>query len=805
MLVKNLTPFFHATTVTSRKPPQPEMVLVVRGTFALVRDSVVTAIASLDQGLISGETFHPEDQDRTGASEYPGDLADFKVNAEVMLRGHCHPGRTVSECPVRLSVGDWRKELMVFGDRVWRGGAFDSVSEPKPFDAMPLDFAHAFGGPGYDANPVGKGFKSDALPNVELVSERLTARGQERAPGSFGPISSNWAARRGRAGKNYGEVWSKTRAPFYADDFDWTSFHAAPADQQWKGYLRGNEEVRLQNLHPEHTVFATKLPSLRVRAFVKDKTGAFTEIAMSLDTLWVEPDEGTLKLVWRGLSPVRELDLSDVQTVLIASEALEDKPLPRADYAAQLEAFEKDPTGVLASMPPELSELWERREKERRGEPVVEPPADPKLDPVSNELKRSLGPLMSDEKLAQTSQAMKHLESVPESAAGSRPDLTKIAADLRADADGVVPPMRMAKPGRLPDPMLRPKMRALMAQTAKLREEEKRIGKPLDGLADVEAIPHDPRWKELDPDYEPPGPLSTDAPGPLADLRERDFSGANLAGANLAGANLERANLARANLKGANLRGAKLSRAILYRANLEGADLFGADLTLAHLAEVRASRADLREAYLTEAFLEDAVLESAKLDSTRAEYAIFERAKLPGASLRGSNLSHADFTGADLCDADLRSCTAELALFANARAERTDFEDSEFKQTSFVDAVLVRARLVGVKAPKAFFMRAELDEADLSFGDFRDAHFTEGSIKGARFYGTNLRGARFYRADLRGSHMMFANLMSVDARLANLERVNLSRASLYEAILVGAHGTGLDLTDAFVERVVRDP
>ncbi len=802
MLVKNTTGLFHATRTTSRRPPQPEMVLVVRGAFTLVRDGVVTPIEGLDQGLISGETFAADDEDRTGACEYPGDLADFKVNAEVMLSGSCHPGQLVSECPVRFSVGDWRKELVVYGDRQWQNGPFGTISEPKPFAIMPLDYAHAFGGSGFDANPVGKGYRGDALPNVELNSQRLTARGQERAPGSFAALSSNWAARKARTGKNYGAAWAKLRAPFYADDFDWTYFHAAPADQQWPGYLRGDEEVKFQYLHPKHRVFDTRLPGLRVRAFVKNKRGEIDEIAMALDTLLAQPDENRVVLTWRGLSPVRELDLSDVQTVLIASESLSERGLPRAHYEAEIEAFEKDPTGVLADMPNELSEAWDRREKERRGEAPAAPAADPTKDPVSNELKRALGPLMSEEKLNQTSQAMTKLASAP---AAHRPDLAKIAAEVREENEKVVPPMRHAKPGRLPDPMLRPKMRNLMAQTAKLREQEQRTGRPLEGLDQVEAIPHHPQWRQLDPSYEPPGPLSTAAPGPGADLRERDFADANLAGVDLSGANLERANLARVDLRGANLRGAKLAHAILFRANLEGADLRGADLTLAHLGEVKGARADLRECYLEEAFLERANLESAKLDHARAQYAIFDEARLTGASLRGINLDHADLDRADLCDCDLRESSAVRALLSSINAERANFEGAELEQASFVEANLIGARFIGVVAKRSFFMRAKLDDADFSFADVREAHFTEASVKEGRFHGANLRGARFYRADLRAATMTFANLMSVDARFANLERANLSHASLYEAVLTGAHGKGLDLTDAFVARVVRDP
>jgi len=90
-----------------------------------------------------------------------GDFADFKLNAEVMLRGTCHtPGnKAVKECRIRFTVGAWSKILRIFGRRVWSDGFGrpPAMSEPLLFTEMPLGFANAFGGPGYAQNPSGKG------------------------------------------------------------------------------------------------------------------------------------------------------------------------------------------------------------------------------------------------------------------------------------------------------------------------------------------------------------------------------------------------------------------------------------------------------------------------------------------------------------------------------------------------------------------------------------------------------------------------------------------------------------------------
>lgn len=805
MLIKNTTPFFHATKLTSRRPPQPEMTLVVRGTFRLVQNGVAEAIEGLEQGFLCGELFADADRERTGECLYPGDFADFKLRAEVMLRGNCHApsGRPALSCPVRFSVGRWKKELMVYGDRRWeRTVSGDRISEPTPFTRMPLDYTHAFGGPAFPENPVGKGFRSDVLPNVEPTGHLLTARGQEQPAGTFAPVNPGWPQRAGKRGKNYGPAYLKERAPYYSDDFDWSYFSAAPADQQMEGFLRGDEEVRFHNLHPEHAVLATRLPGLRVRAFLKDTQGACREIGMVLDTLFAEPDEGTIKLTWRGVVPVREDDFADVRTVLIASEPLADAPLSPEHHRAQLEAFEKDPSGALAAMPAGLSEMWERHEKARRGEPVPEAPLDPGLDPVTAELKRQLGPLADADDLAQLAAAMKQLDGLPPE---NKPDLQKLVAESRAAAENDPPPMRVIKPGRLPDPGLRPQMREVMAQAAKLREIEEQTGQPVEGVEQLEALPHDPRWKELDPTYEPPGPLSTDPPAPGADLRERDFRHRDLRGVDLTGANLERADLTGANLRGVSLRGAKLARAVLYRADLSEADLREADLTLVNAAQLRAEKADLTKATLDEAFMEYALLSNAKLDGARAEHAIFEGADLRGARAHDAVLDHADLSKAKLSGASLRRASAVLALFGEASAEGLDLEGAELRQASFVEADLRRAKLVAARARKGFFMKARLDGADLGHADLREAHFTEASAIAARFFGANLREARLYRTDLERADLTRSNLMSADARKAHIERAILAGANLYEAILLDVRGKGFDLTGANMKRAVTEP
>src|SRR5262249_12454151 len=149
-------------------------------------------------------------------------------------------------------------------------------------------------------NPVGKGFHTPELPNIEHAGELLRSRSDSPMPAGFGPLSPHRPDRRAKVGENYGTSYRKKRAPYYADDFDWSYFNAAPPDQQVP-YLRGDEELVFQNLHPAVEVFRSRLPGLRIRAFANDLEGRFREVPMNLDTLLADLDEGALYLVWRGL------------------------------------------------------------------------------------------------------------------------------------------------------------------------------------------------------------------------------------------------------------------------------------------------------------------------------------------------------------------------------------------------------------------------------------------------------------------------------------------------------------------------
>ncbi|KYG04920.1 hypothetical protein BE21_43985 [Sorangium cellulosum] len=465
MLVQNLTPFLCGIKRVFRSPPRPEMSIVVRGSFVLRPGEALAPIEDpAEQASLTAEVFREDDEERRGECLYGGDFADVKRNAEVLLKARCHaPGkRPVAECTVLFGVGAWSKALRVIGRRVWTERMLGpAISEPAPFVSMPITWANAFGGPEYPMNPVGKGYRTPELPTVELPGQPIRSRADTPAPAGFGPINPGWPQRAGKVGKAYGRRYLTERAPWYADDFDVGYFHAAPEDQQLRGYLRGDEELTFQNLHPEHATLRARLPGLAVRAFVRGREGELREVPMALDTLYADLDVGRVALTWRGLSPVREDDLSDVAGVLVVAEALGGERGAEAGYGARLDAFLEDPAGIRAAAPPGFLEAAERQRRRDAGEEVPPMPGSEGLDPISRMIQDRLGGVAAGEQ-------QKIREAIQQALGGARKQAELEAAVAAASAPAPPAPVNL-KPGAAPAVGLRRVMRQVLAQAAEAR------------------------------------------------------------------------------------------------------------------------------------------------------------------------------------------------------------------------------------------------------------------------------------------------------------------------------------------------
>ncbi len=789
MRTLNLTPFLAGTKVTSRKPPKPEMTVVVRAAYILKPGEPLKLPEGpfpLSQGSLSAEGFEEADEARVGETLYPGDFADFKLKADVLLRGMCHAprGRAVSECPVRFTVGSWSKTLRVIGHRAWvKDASGDGFTEPLGFTSMPIGYISAFGGRTYQENPVGKGFGTNELPNVEHLNKRVRSPSDRIPPAGFGPINPSWPPRAEKLGKEYGELYMQQRFPFYAEDFDWSYFNAAPPDQQIEGYLKGDEEVSFSNLTPNLTDFQVVLPGLRVRAFVNDKVGCFREVRMNLDTLFADLLGERLFLTWRGVEPVVHDDLFDVKTLLVATERLAEKPRAEAEYRSALTAFENDPVGFSdAGFGPD-GVLGK----------VAQAPGAP-VDPLTDLLRQKLGSTAASEQ-AQMAAAVARMRKVKLPPGVSLDALlSKAVNDLPKAAAAPISGSLTAP--RVP---LGAAVRKVLSNVAALKAKAAAEGRVIPGLEKLEGLASDPRFVGLDPSLKS-GQVTTDQlkPGvnlPGADLRGLDLSGMDLRRANLEGALLSGAVLRSSNLTGANLAGAMLFEADLSLADLTDATLNEANLSSVVAEETKFTKAKLHKVNARKGNFAQAVFIEAECRDGVFEEANFGKAKFHKANFENAIFDDARFDAADLAEVKFVACRCE-----RISAKGAGWERATLTRSTFAAADLEDARFLEVNAVLSVWIGANLTRADFRFALLQLSHFLEAKIVEGRFRGADLREARFYRADLTNSYLGEANLLRADLCKANLTGAKVLGANFFEARFLGATLLGVDFSGANLQR-----
>jgi uncharacterized protein YjbI with pentapeptide repeats len=791
--------FAYATKLTSRMPPKPELLVVVKGVYALKPDAPLELLER-KECMPTGDQFAPEDDDRTGACFAPTDFADAKMNAEVFVRGSFHApgGRPVKESEVGFSIAGLSKRLRVVGPRVWVDDVLGSAaSEPLAMTSVLVDWTTAYGGPGFAGNTSGRGHTSRELPQLEAFDAPVRSRGNHNVAASFGPISPNWPERAKKVGTRYGKAWREQRSPFVAEDFDWTYHQAAPADQQLPGFLKGDETIIFENFHPQAALLSAKLPGLRMRGFARTVAGEFRSFGLQLDTVVADLDKGTLALTWRGHLPIRELDYADIKSMLLACELLGEVGSERA-YQEKLEAFERDPVGFEEARSEMIASM-------AAAAPTFPGDAPQQLDVVSAALAKKLPAEFQGvaKNLAiGMAEASKARGAEPEQAEADQKLVEALSRVDEAEENEPPPPIA-PKPGAIPSIGLRKVVRQMMADLSRGLEGTKDQELTPEQAAQLEklnSLPLDPNWTTLDPEYTIPEPLSTDAPGPYANLIDRDFTGQDLSGLDLSGAKLDGAVLTRARLVGTKLRGASLRGAVLYRAEAEGADFSEVDFTRANCARLRARSANFSSATLELAFFEDAELEEACFEGTQADWSAFARANLARVKGRGLKFYRTDFEESDLTNADFSNGSVRACVFSRCKATGLDLTKTEVRAISAQEANFGGAKFVRAHGERMNLINAELDGADFTLAVVSKSHFSGATARGCEFWGADLSLGRFYRADLSRSRFDHANLLGADLSRARLEWAGFQKANLYDAKLIEAFGQDTNFTGANLER-----
>lgn len=849
MNVVNETSFTFAPIMGHVVYPKDTLTLIIKGTFRLKADSPAEMLPDDEQLLPTGDQFY--DDDPHASVRYESDFVHFKPRADVMVVGHCHVpnGSPQPACSVRLEAGSVAKSLMVFGKRVWERTLVGTkrMTDPEPFTSMPLRYENSFGGPGYSRNPVGKGIRprnhhesrdEHEIPNLKVLEGEQLATMHEGIPAGFGPLGRAWSQRMALTG-TYDKKWQNERWPWLPEDFNWGYFNAAPPDQQIKGYLRGDEPLHLENMHPEHNILRSTLPGIRVRCFLSEKVDGqnrFREVKTHLDTLWADMDKETLLLVWRGLATVSSPECDQVEDLLIVQEDIQE-PSKSLDYYAQL--LDRRKAEAAAIQAP------------RQEEPVVEITADPpdKSDipdagkvKKSEELETDIQQAMEqshksldhsglDPKLVAVLKAEndperyveKYIHSMGINEAQIQKALAQVRLKQREMLADQLPKMekQLVKIGIDPssvmdeyDAMYEEKA-ADQASSSPSREEMAAAALSAEGAGDQDMSGADFSSMSLE------GANFRDAQLEGANFSEACLTGADFSGASLEGANFESADLTDADLTGADLNNAQFTGTRLVQANLAEADLTAArlkatDLTAAVLKRSQLSHADLSLAKLPGADMESADLSGASLvmadmKNVKVDYALFDGANLTQAvlnqargnnvSLNGSKLTEADFSHAVLEECNFSNCRCDFANFESARLCRSTFEGAIGREVNFRNADLEQLRAgEKVQMPASIFRRARGAKANWAGADLKGSDFILAEMPACDFSQSDMAGCDCRTAEMKQSVFDKACLSKAQFNRSNLFQCRMEKADLTSANFKGSNLYGSEFLNATIDK-----
>ena len=710
--------------------PQHSLTLIVKGAFDLITGQ--KAVPAKEQLFPTGDELYPDDDEGDGSRFYESDFAYFKPRSDLLLSGKCHPpgGHEVQACKVTFGVGTRTKTLGVFGDRFWNQ-VTKTISEPIPFEQMELRYENSFGGQGFKKNPTGKGFGKvkDAegtikwpLPNVEDLKNLIGSPKSHPDPAGFGPISSLWPQRYSKLGTYKGD-WLKERWPWYPVDFDWGYYNAAPDDMQVDGYLRGDETLYFENLHPAISSYHSQLPAIRPRLFIHrpeirgDHRPVFFEPGLHLDTLWVDMEAEKLVLVWRGAIEVLSEDYDEIAHVFMITEKMDETQKAQAFYEGLF--FQHIAPGEIES-----------------DEALSAEDALPETQEV--DVEKEIAKAEAEIRDALTAAGIDPDWEIPEPTEADRQEEARLLTALGFEQETLEASLT----------------RESVIQ--RVGKKEGFTGEDLSGLdlsgldmqgADFgDAILDNVNLKES---------VLSSCSFKNTTLSKTDLSSADLKGADLSGADFTESILFRADLSGADIQDAVFDQADLKHAqlndcNAENAGFCSADLTGASFANSRCRAADFAKSNLSGAGFTNAVLVEASVEDAIGIGVSMKGADLSGLHASGkTNFSKGNFQKVTGAYSIWENAILDEADFSMSHMEGANFASASLKSACFVGADLKYARLSKTNLSQARCMTMNLFEASLEKADLTKADFRLSNIYGAEFLDAVTEGAAFEGANLK--------------------------------------------------------
>lgn len=808
-----------------------------------------------------------------------------KARAELLVGGAFFSpgGKPVTASFVRVRLGSIDKRLAVVGDRAWHK---DVPTDPEPFTSMPLTWTRAFGGAGFDRNPHGKGAAPvtldgrpvHPLPNIETYGQMMRSPNERPEPAGFLPMDVTFAQRRARAGtidKRYLEEWF----PGMPGDMDPAFFNVAPEDQWLSGppptaqpaagrgpagpFFRGDEELLIENMHPEQPRIEGRLPGLSVRVLVTQWTGRgprpapapaipaapahpagphpispfptgpfhtasssagarpapspflegdrFIEIPMRCDTVWLFPSIGMGAVLFHGAIPVAEDDAADIVHLVAACEDPA-APRPVEHYRRALALRLDKDRGALRDMsdsdlmPPKESGVQANLRlsdfdvgRWTRSENIAMKRARKGQE---RQLEQARARLLA-EGLDPKDYGVAELPPAPEEP--PLDDLDALAEYMESQMAGV-DEQRTSLERRAEE--AREQARKAFAEMGKdFDAEMARAEKEGGGPPKFSAVEHLARLSAMAADAAAEGVAAPEMERHLADPRTWEEIKAQEDGLREMYRKFAHLQPAAAAMDSAS---SDRVRVLVELARDNDESLAGRDFTGARLAGMDLRGIDLSGAFLEGADLSGCALAGASLVNAVLARADLRGAGLEGAQLTGANLGGADLSGARLDDAEMSGCVLARASLSGARLPRARLEGADWLEArpGAVDlsgAALGQGTFLKVDLSGARFTGADLSDATFVECQLDEADFSEARMVKTTFVGCRGASVAFRRADLKQAVFVHGSLFpEADFSGAALDRANLRGTLLEGARFDGAALDGADLSECDASRASFD-
>lgn len=766
---------------------------------------------------------------------YTLDAALPKSHAEFLMSANAYGtycergehGDRANTCHVGIRFAGVEKQLRVSGERSWTG---DTATAAKPFESLRIDWPHAYGGAGYEDNPVGRGFSSAIgndhdtpalLPNIEYAASALMQRGQHTTPAAFTPIAPSWPQRSALFGQ-LDEVWHERDRPGFPRTMNRRYFNVAPLDQQWPtlAALPDGAAYEITRLHPERDMIAGVLPALRARSFIQRRqANALTEIAMRLTTAWFIPHRERVVLIFHGVVEIETFDAHDIACLLIAAEA--------SSQARSVEHYQRV---FELRMDRQHGALHALRDSDLMpGSTATSPPADSTRVGTGTDVRAPDDPSQS----AWQRNLLNRARSLADEAALSA---RHAGVPFPTDAFATLPNPTHAP--RLDDlaefvqrqEQLASEQRAALDQTRQRIEHDHAAHcPPAAPRRGPPTLPHD-NAPPTHPEQAGMADMAREATLKLRQAYRHTAHhqeaaprlGANMAAAHAirervmalhaTGESLAGLDLTGADLSGLSLRGAVLSGALLENADLTGADLTDATLSDAVLVRTTLTRVTLRSANLSRANLSLAHCEDTDFSESMIDGALFERTQFHRCKLRRASIERARFSQCRLDAVDFSEATLSDLAFVEQVFQHVDFSRTRIRKfaliectadhVSFSDADIRGFACIDTSAVGIRFDRATLRQACfvkdsvLDCADFSHATLSEVNLRQASAKGANFSDARIDQCDFSDACLHDANLQSARIESGYMVRTDLRGARLTGADLIGGYLRGADLRGA---------